>query len=264
MAHKSIDGIVVRMSDYGATDRYLSVLTASEGRFTLLAKGSRSMKSEQLPVSQMFTYCNYEYYTKGDLNILKGGSVIKSFYDIGKDVGAMALGCYLCDLACELSDEGEDAEELLRLLLNSLYALVEKRFPRDVIKAAFEFRAAAISGYAPTLDTCERCGSLREEMYLDVQGGVLICPACLKNSARHPQREEEGGATPLCLVSEAVLTALRYCMQAPVSRVFSFQLKEAADREAFARLCETYVLSHLERGFSTLDFYRTIADTPGL
>ena len=73
MNHETINGVVVRVRDTGDHDRYLSILTAEKGRISMLAKGSRSLKGGQTAVSQLYTYGNFEYYKRGDFNILKGG-----------------------------------------------------------------------------------------------------------------------------------------------------------------------------------------------
>ena len=112
MQHEAIDGIVVRVRDTGDHDRYLSLLTAEKGRISLLSKGGRSMRSAQMSVSQLYTYGNFEFYRKGDFYILKGGSPIQPFYALSMDIDRLNLAAYLCDLTCELSDEGEEAGEL--------------------------------------------------------------------------------------------------------------------------------------------------------
>ncbi len=264
MEYRSIDGIVVRTSDYGANDRYLSILTAKEGRITLLSKGSRSLKGEQLSISQPFTYCNYEYYRKGNTNILKGGSVLSSFYGIGKNLETMSLAYYLCELVCEVSDEGEEAEELLRLLLNTLYAIsVDGKYSQALVKGAFEWRVAAISGYVPDLDVCECCGAaIKGESYLHVMNGALLCEACLRKRGGLRVGDEERGEDILSPLTPSVLAAMRYCIQSPLERLFSFKLSESGDAELFGRVAETYILSHLGRGFGTLEYYHSTLELP--
>ena len=39
--------------------------------------------------------------------------------------------------------------------------------------------------------------------------------------------------------------------------LFSFSLSEDGEAEGFARVAETYILSHLGRGFGTLDYYHS-------
>ncbi len=261
--HETVDGVVVRVRDMGDCNRYLSVLTAEQGRITVLSKGSHSMRSPQTAISQMYTYGNFEYYRKGTSNILKGGSVIQPFYALSADIDRMNLAAYLCDLTCELTDEGETAEEMLRLLLNSLHALSVELRPPEQIKGAFELRAAAISGYAPDLSACAHCGRGESEFfYLDVMNGALVCKECRAKRNAIPTdavyAEDLREAEILGLLTPAVLAAFRYCVGAPLARLLSFELKDAADLDGFARLAETYVLSHVGHGFDSLNFYKTV------
>ena len=265
MRHESIDGVVVRVRDYGDHDRYLSVLTAEAGRITMLSKGGHSLKGPQTAVSQLYTYANFEYYCKGEFNILKGGSAYQHFYALSMDIDRLNLAAYLCDLACELTDEGEPAPEMLRLLLNALYAISKDLYPQEIIKGAFELRAMAMSGYAPDLSTCSTCGRDRDEhFYLHIMNGSLLCSECFSAKGKEVkkitdtsyddirQSETVVGLTP------AAIAALRYVLSAPLERLFAFGLEEATDVDDFARVTQTYVLSHLERGFDSLNFYHSM------
>lgn len=265
MQHEAIDGVVVRVRDMGERDRYLSVLTAEQGRITMLSKGSRSMRGEQMAISQLYTYANFELYRRGTLCILKGGSVINPFYSLSFDIDSLNLAAYLCDAVCELTDEGEEASEMLRLLLNSLYAIGTERYPQEVIKGAFELRAAAMSGYAPILDGCAFCGAGGEkELYLDVMNGALLCSECLQKrgkTVRTPSSYDDiREAEVLCPISAASCAAMRYVTEAPSERLFSFELSDPDDLRLFAAAAETYLLSHIGHGFSTLDFYHSMRE----
>ena len=264
MQHEAIDGVVVRVRDMGDRDRYLSVLTAKKGRITMLSKGSHSVKGHQTAVSQLYTYGNFEYYRRGSMYILKGGSSIEAFYSLSFDMDRLNLAAYLCDVTCELTDEGEPAEDMLRLLLNSLYAISNELYPLDLIKGAFEIRAAVQSGYEPELFRCAVCQKEKEENWcLDVMNGAILCSDCLqkRNRGARPQSTDYDDireADILCPISAAVRDALFYCSHAPLSRLFSFELKDADDLHAFAKTAQTYLLSHLGRGFDSLDFYNTM------
>ena len=268
MQHQSIDGLVVRVRDIGDHDRYLSVLTGELGRITLLAKGSRSLKGPQTAVSQLYTYANFEYYRRGDFNVLKGGSVIHPFYALSMDIDRIDLAAYFCDLACEVSDEGENAEGLLRLLLNALYATSRDLYPQPIIKGAFELRVAALTGYEPDLSACAHCGAVEAgHFYFNVMNGALVCPTCFKkmgagNKTLSPNAYDDvREAEVVCTLTPAVYTAMRYCTHVPLERVFSFELKDESDREDFARVAQTYILSHLGRGFDSLNFYHSMRES---
>lgn len=263
--HEAIDGVVVRVRDVGDRDRYLSVLTAERGRITMLAKGSHSSHSPQTAVSQLYTYGNFEYYRKGSMNILKGGSVIQPFYALSADIDRLNLAAYLCDLTSELTDEGEEAGEMLRLLLNALHSVSLDLRPQEQIKGAFELRAAAMSGYAPDLSGCARCGKRESELfYLDVMNGALICRECNAVQNAMPKKYAEADdlreAEIIGLLSPAVCAAFRYCVSAPLERLLSFELRDPDDLTCFAKWAQVYVLSHIGHGFDSLNFYHTMRE----
>ena len=261
MRHEAIDGVVVHSADKGDNNRYLSILTAKKGRITLLSKGSHSLKGEQRAISQMFTYANFEYYNRGEIDILKGGSPLQSFYGLSADMDRINLATYLCEVVCELTDEGIEAEEMLRMVLNSFYVISNQLYSHELIKGAFEFRAAVLSGYEPMLNACGRCGAANEgdTIYLDVMNGSVVCADCLRRGNHQLRTTGEDDLTRsdlLCRLSPAALAALQYVAKAPLARLFSFELKDEEDQRLFAAAAETYLLSHVGHGFRSLDFYR--------
>lgn len=261
--HESIDGLIIRTKDMGDHDRYLTVLTAERGRIPMLAKGGRSLKGPQTAVSQLYTYANFEYYRRGDFNILKGGSPIESFYRLAEDMDRVNLAAYLCDLTAELTDEGEEAGDMLRLTLNSLHAISRDLYPLEQVKGAFELKAAALAGYEPDLSGCRVCRKTDSDpFYLDVMNGALLCPACLSEAGRHARGGEyadeirEAEIRPV--LSAAVTAAMRHCLQAPVNRLFAFRFADPNDLAQFAKHAEIYLLSHLGHGFESLRFFHDL------
>ncbi len=264
--HESVDGLVIRVKDMGDHDRYLTVLTAKKGRITVLSKGSRSIKGEQRAVSQLYTYANLEIYRKGTLYILKGGAPIQPFYALSLDIDRLNLAAYFCDLTYELSDEGENAEDMLRLLLNSLYAISRELYPKELVKAVFEMRAAAINGYAPDLSHCAYCGTSTDpNLYLDVMNGSLVCSSCLQKRGKAAKGtgvyDDIREAEILMPLTMPVCDALRYILKTPMERLFSFELHQEEDRKMLGACAETYILSHLGRGFDSLDFYHSMLES---
>ena len=262
--HESIDGVVVRVWDAGENDRYLSVLTAEKGRITILSKGSRAIRSTQLSVSQLYTYGNFEFYRRGIRYILKDGTAYQPFYGLTMDMDRMNLAAYLCELTCELTDEGEEAGEMLRLLLNALHAIAYGIRPPEQVKGAFEIRAAVLSGYEPELSGCSGCGVRDSDpFYLDVMNGALWCRDCWTHRQKavpsaDPYADDPREAEIICILSPAVTAAFRYCRTAPLERILSFELKDPADLAAFAKAAETYILSHVGHGYEALNFYHTM------
>ena len=133
--------------------------------------------------------------------------------------------------------------------MNALYAAEKKlAFPR-VIKAAFEFRIAALIGYEPDLAECPICGkgagSIKNRMF-ELTDGYLFCGAC---------DNPEEGFTRRVRVSDACYAAMKHLLTVPVNKIFLFRLEETALAELCA-LTEEYLLLRVEKKLKTLDFLK--------
>ncbi len=258
---KCVDGLVLREQAYGENDKLLTVLTAGEGRLLMTAKGARSMKSKCLPLCRTFTYANFEYYEKNDRRWVSGGAVNDSFFGLNSDLEGFALAAYVAELACEITGEGVEATEVLRMTLNTLYAIEKKLKPYRQIKAVYELFAARTEGMEPELDGCARCRRQEGDFSLDVMNGHLVCGKCRSREGQPttlPDTDEEGVRRIWVPLDGSALAAMRYVMAAAPGRIFAFGLKDGASMKNFCDTAELYLLHHLERSFDTLDFYRTV------
>ncbi len=261
------DGLVIREVNVGEYDKMLTILTPDRGRLGVMAKGSRSLKSQVLSTAQLYTYGNYEIYEKGDRMWLKAGSVIDGFFGLRSDIELISLAAYLADIACDLSGEDTPAVEILRMTLNAFYALANKLKPQETVKAVYELRAAGFSGFMPDVIGCKYCKTNEaDRYYLDVMNGAVICSDCiLKKSSRERAEEtvsELGERNILLPMSPGTLAAMRYALYSAPERMFSFSLDGEDEKKRFSKVAEEYLLHHLERGFNSLDFYKTLKDLP--
>ena len=270
----TVNGLVTRSYPSGDHDRLVHIITRERGRLAVLVKGGNSKRGGHAATcTQLFTYGNYELYSGkgGDVYWFRGGSVTHTFYNLSADLPRMALAAYLCDVASELSDKDAggdgEGEALLRMLLNSLYALDRGEKSPALVKAVFEVRAAAMMGYQPDLMGCAVCGNgYPDEAYFDIMNGCLICADCQTKRNRMAGRiaalhnEELGERSVVCPVSASVLAALRDALTAPDQKIFSFALKDKEEEFSFDRAAETFLLNQLERDFETLHFYRSIVN----
>ena len=258
------DGLVIKEIAVGESDKLITVLTADKGKLLISAKGVRSMKSKNMALCRLFTYANFEYYERSGRYWLASGEINDSFFGLNGDIEALALASYIVDVANELSGENSPDETLLRVTLNTLYAIENKLRPLEQIKGAFEFFAAAHAGFSPDVSACEKCGKCdAEAFYLDVMNGSLLCCECVRSkelslTGEVPEYDRFATKNVLLPISGDVIMAIRYAISAAPKRLFSFALKSDDDIAAFSKAGEVYLQNHLERGFDTLDFYREI------
>lgn len=258
------DGLVIKECAAGESDKLITVLTADKGKLLISAKGVRSMKSKNMALCRIFTYANFEYYERAGRYWLASGEVTDSFYGLNNDIESLALASYIVDVTNELSGEGAPDGTLLRVTLNTLYAIEKKLRPLEQLKGAFEFFVMAHAGFLPDVSVCEKCGGDNAEaFYLDVMNGALLCCECVKSkeialTGEIPEYDRFATKNVLLPLTGEVIMAIRYAISADPKRLFSFTLKSEDDISAFSRAGEVYLQNHLERGFDTLDFYREI------
>jgi DNA repair protein RecO (recombination protein O) len=253
-------GLVVRTVNYGERDRILTIYTEELGLITATANGSRSLKSRALVATELFCYSRYVLAYKNDRYTVREVDLIESFFDLRTDIEKLTLAGYICEVIAHVGTENMPDTPLLRLALNSLYAIAKDKAPLIQIKGAFEMRAAAVLGFLPELSVCSSCGEEGENAVLDVMNGSLVCEACRREAENTPQEEVYDPMHPTirCVLTDAARAALFYVTCAPIEKFLSFKLENSADMENFSRAAETYLLNHLETGFKSLDFYKQL------
>ncbi len=257
-----VRGLVVRTVELSGSDKLLSILTAERGLLTAVSNGSRSLKSRYLAASQLFCYASFVLEARRDRFWVREVELIESFYDLRLDIVSTALANYVCEVAGGVTVPEQPEPAILRLTLNILYAIASGKYPHATIKAAFEFRVAAILGYLPELSSCASCGAEEGEMLLDVMNGGLLCSNCHAALQKVlPQEDDDFRARTralLCILTPSVCAALSYIISCPVERLLAFRLPEEEMRH-LSHAAEEYLLNHLERGFRTLQFYKDVA-----
>lgn len=238
------DGLVVRQVNYKDNDQILTVLTKEHGLMTLKARGVRSRSSCLKGACQLLAYSEFTVFENRGFHTIDEANAIQMFPELRTDIELLSLASYFAQVAEVLSQEDMPNPELLSLTLNALYALCRRLCTPELVKAAFELRAACLGGYTPELSGCAVCGDPEPDRF-DVRGGILCCASCSAG---------EGLRLP---VSPGSLAAMRYLVSCDAKRLFSFRLEGRAVKE-LCDLTETYLQTQLERGFYTLDFYKSL------
>ena len=244
--YTTIRGVVLRVTDYNDRDALLTLLSQDQGKLTVKARGLRKKNSPLTAPCQLLAYGEFTLFEyRGQYTVNEAHS-IELFTALRRDLNKLSLGTYFAQVSEVLSQEDYPSPELQSLLLNCLFALCRLDLPESQIKAVFELRAACLSGYTPELFGCHICGNQAPDRF-DLSAGQLECQRCRS-------RESNGIRMP---VTPAVLEAMRYICLCDPKKLFSFRLG-ADTLRILSSLTEAYLTTQLERGFSTLDFYKSL------
>lgn len=244
---KTTRGIILREVRYKEADRMLTVLTQDMGKISVKARGALRKGSKTAAATQFLVFSELTMFEHKGYWSVNEGSTIEEFKGLRSDISALSLASYFAECTEAMSDEDEPNPMLLQLVLNCLYALSNGMYSQTLIKAAFELRLMAISGYEPDLNFCCNCGTAQPvQPRFSPRNGVICCEDC--NNA---QIQAD------CRLSENALEAMRYVINAPARKFLSFSL-DRPELDRMAKVAESYLLAQTERKFSTLDYWRQI------
>jgi len=241
--HLNTDGLVIKETATGESDRLVTVLTRDYGLIRAFVKGAKKLKSSFQSSTQLLSYSRFSIYKSREAYIIDEAAPIEVFFKLREDIARLALAQYFCELAGELSPESDSAGDFLRLFLNALHLLAGGKRPQPLIKAVTELRLASLAGYMPNLVACDECGRFEDKtMYFDLQSGLLRCSGCAK------------GGVP---VGMGLVTAMRHIIFSEFDRIFSFNLSDDS-LMALSKITEQYLTIQVGKYYKTLDFYKQL------
>ena len=241
---KTLNALVLREVRYKEADRILTLLTDSEGKLTVKARGALRKSSRTAAATQQLTFAEMTLFGNRGRWTVNEAVVKEGFDGLRGDMEKLALASYFAECVEALSVEDQPEPELLQLALNCLYALSRGLHAPEKIKAAFETRLMCLSGYTPELRACSVCGKEPDKPVLNLDYGGVACRDC-------------GGAGEKIELGSEALAAMRYLSSAPARQLLSFKLSDE-DLRRLSRASERYLLRRTERGFSTLDYWKKI------
>lgn len=242
----TVKGIVLTEVQYNEADKLVTVFTDKMGVIKASAKGAKSLKRTDLAGLNRFCLGEYILTEGKGMYTVRECSILADFFDIRKDVRALALGCYILECAYMCGCENQPDEELFRLILNTLYAVSKQKNSYMLIKSAYEMKLCQIMGGAPEFIDCPACGeplNPDKGIAFDFSENCFICSNCKEYA--------EDAVT----VSQPVYMSVKFILTADLKGFISFKIPPSHESK-LNELCEKYLLSNLERKPKSLDYLK--------
>lgn len=247
------DGIVIKETNVGESDKYVTILTSNHGTLEAYVKGARRKGSRLDTPTSLFCYSSFELFKSNTRYYVDQADINQLFYDIRLDLKRLSIASYFCQVIYEIKPDADTCQNHLKLLLNSIYLLSKAKKDPRIVKAVFELRTMVLSGLCPDVVACKKCAEFDKRMRFYIQEGSLLCQDCALEDG------EGDNAFGYAVITPSVLAAMRHIIFAEPEKVFSFTLDEE-NLILLGQVCESYLLCQTERSYRSLDFLKTITD----
>ncbi|MGG5255013.1 DNA repair protein RecO [Neobacillus sp. SM06] len=178
------EGIVIRTTDYGETNKVVTLYTREWGKIGVMARGAKKPNSRLSAISQLFTHGNYLVQTGSGLGSLQQGEMITSMRSIREDIFLTAYSSYIVELLEKSVEDKKPNPYLFELLYQTLH-YVNEGYDYDVMMNIFEMKMLNVLGLNPTLNQCSVCGSTDGHFSFSIREGGLICHRCFDKDPYH-------------------------------------------------------------------------------
>jgi DNA repair protein RecO (recombination protein O) len=189
MLHRT-EGIVLRTIPFGEADLIVTYLSHDFGLLKVFAKSPRKIKSRFGSSLEPLTCSRISFWGKEDAALprLTQSDIIHPFQLIRENLNSFLKVSEIIELTINFVPERDSNKKVYSLLLNTLHD-IENNLPfskwgrgrlldEDLMITHYKIKFLRLTGYAPKLDACGRCGKSGHSFY--ISQGSIICEACAK------------------------------------------------------------------------------------
>lgn len=235
----TVTGMVLNAMPIGDYDKRITLLTRERGKITAFARGARRANSQLLAATNPFSFGEFELFEGRSSYTVAKASIQNYFRELTADFAVTYYGFYFLEFADYYCQENNDEREMLKLLYQSMRALISPAYDNRLVRMIFELKAMAINGVGPNVFSCLKCSGKEMLVYFSVKHGGTLCAACRKC------------ADDAVLLNESTLYAMQYVIASDIGRLYTFSLKENVLLE-LQKMMKAYLERYVGHSFKSL------------
>ena len=145
----NVTAIVLSSTPVGEYDRRVVLLTKERGKITAFAKGARRQTSKLIAATNLFAFGQFKLYPGRSSYTMTDAVIQNYFEELRVDFEGAYYGMFFLEVCDYYTRENNDEKEFLKLVYQSLKALLVKSLNRKLVQCIFEMKAMVINGEFP-------------------------------------------------------------------------------------------------------------------
>ena len=237
--------MVLSTMPIGEYDRRVVILTKEQGKISAFARGARRPNSPLVGAVNPLAFGEFTMYEGRTSYTIQSASITNYFAELREDVVGAYYGFYFLEVADYYAKEYTDEREMLKLLYQSMRALINPHIPNRLVRRVFELKALTVNGQAPQVFQCVICGDKERPAVFSPAKGGIVCSEC------------SGDVIDGMILDNSTLYSMQYIESTPVVKLYTFTVAEnvlAELEKVMDRLMEVYV----DRRFKSLEILETL------
>ncbi len=144
-----VTGMVIKVIPVGEYDKAVTILTRERGKISAFARNSRKMNNRFMAAANPFCFGTFKLYEGRNSYNIAEAEISNYFEELREDLEGAYYGMYFLEVADYYTRENNDEAEMLKLLYQSLRALLHKGLDNRLVRAVFECKAMGVNGEFP-------------------------------------------------------------------------------------------------------------------
>jgi len=180
MADRNTDCVVIKVIDYGESDKLVTLYCPKAGKLNVIAKGAKRSKKRFVNKLEPFSHLNIQYNDKYKLPIITEATLLASFLPLRQQFIPYAAGTLICEHLYYWTAENDGDSELFGWLLWLLNELSTTKQPHPPL-ILFLTKLYGLLGYQPDFSTCAICRNLDPDNApygFQTGRGIVVCQKC--------------------------------------------------------------------------------------
>lgn len=147
-----VTGMVLKAETIGEVDKRVVILTKEKGKISCFAKGARRQGNRLMAVTDPFCFGSFKLYPGRTAYSISEAVIQNYFEGMREDFEAACYGMYFLEVMDYFTRENNDEKEMLKLLYQSVRALLNKNISNRLVRYVFEIKTVAINGEFPGIN----------------------------------------------------------------------------------------------------------------